>query len=253
MFLLNPYRFGGAPYYDVVMQDSPLIFWQLDETSGATATDSSGNGRDGTYNSPYTQGVAQLLTGGVGTAVDFTSGEGRISYGGAGVGGTPPLAVEAWVKRLGDSNSAAGTESHIVSRDQISGSNANRSWQLCFADSDHPSAADKILWRGFSSSAQRFTLISPSTYGFGDVLHVVGVYAGTSAELYVNGVSVASTTLAGTNALNTTQQITVARAHAALSTGLGALNGIVDNVAIYAGLSADRILSHYNAGVVVRA
>jgi hypothetical protein len=34
-----------------ILADSPVGFWKLNETGGTTAADSSGNGRDGTYNS----------------------------------------------------------------------------------------------------------------------------------------------------------------------------------------------------------
>lgn len=40
---------SGSQYASEVLADSPLLYWRLGETSGPTATDSSGNGRHGTY------------------------------------------------------------------------------------------------------------------------------------------------------------------------------------------------------------
>ncbi len=38
-----------ASYISEVLSDNPLGYYQLNETSGTTAIDSSGNGQDGTY------------------------------------------------------------------------------------------------------------------------------------------------------------------------------------------------------------
>jgi len=55
---------SGSAYADLVLTHSPLLYWRLGEASGATAVDTSGNGRDGAYsNSPNTPqlGSRQLL------------------------------------------------------------------------------------------------------------------------------------------------------------------------------------------------
>ncbi len=36
-------------YKDLVLEDAPVGYWRLNETSGTTAVDSSGNNRNGTY------------------------------------------------------------------------------------------------------------------------------------------------------------------------------------------------------------
>ena len=47
-----------------VIKDYPIGFWQLDETSGTTATDSSGCGNDGSYTGTITNGLIPLVPGG---------------------------------------------------------------------------------------------------------------------------------------------------------------------------------------------
>ncbi len=63
-------------YETEVVADSPEVYWRLDETSGTTANDSSGNGNDGTYTNSPVLNQPSLLASGDGKAVDFASGLG---------------------------------------------------------------------------------------------------------------------------------------------------------------------------------
>ena len=45
---------SGASLSSAILALSPVGYWKLDESSGTTATDSSGNGRNGTYSGTYT-------------------------------------------------------------------------------------------------------------------------------------------------------------------------------------------------------
>ena len=58
---------GGTPpsdaYGSTVWNDSPNIYYRLDETSGSTATDLSGNTNNGTYSGGVTLGVASPVSG----------------------------------------------------------------------------------------------------------------------------------------------------------------------------------------------
>lgn len=53
------------------MVDTPLAYWRLGDASGTTMTDSSGNGRNGTYVGPPALGAASLLASDADTAVTF--------------------------------------------------------------------------------------------------------------------------------------------------------------------------------------
>ena len=46
-----------------VIQDYPIGFWPLDETSGTTATDISGCGNNGTYTGSLTTNLLPLIPG----------------------------------------------------------------------------------------------------------------------------------------------------------------------------------------------
>src|SRR5262245_55709309 len=53
VLLCSPLARGAASYPATVLADGPVAYYRLEETSGTTGTpaaDSSGNGRDGTYN-----------------------------------------------------------------------------------------------------------------------------------------------------------------------------------------------------------
>ena len=55
---------GGLSYDATVLADSPAGYWKLDETSGAVAADSSGNGRDGVIvGSPTMDGTGFTFNG----------------------------------------------------------------------------------------------------------------------------------------------------------------------------------------------
>lgn len=78
--IINPYAFGSTsdPYNTVVGAAAPIIWWRLDENSGTTAADSSGNGRTGTLaggSTFATSGVSVASPSGyagLGTGVDFS-------------------------------------------------------------------------------------------------------------------------------------------------------------------------------------
>lgn len=75
----------GSPYADLVLTHAPLLYWRLGDTSGTTAVDSSGYGRDGTYiNDTPTMGAAGILIDDSGTSTVFESTyhqSAEISYG----------------------------------------------------------------------------------------------------------------------------------------------------------------------------
>lgn len=54
---------GVSPqlYRDTILSLSPMGYWRLGETSGSTATDISGNNRNGTYLGSYTLGQPSMI------------------------------------------------------------------------------------------------------------------------------------------------------------------------------------------------
>jgi concanavalin A-like lectin/glucanase superfamily protein len=58
--------------YDAgILANSPVAYWKLNETTGTSAADSSGNGRTATYHGTCTLGVANGINGAADTAAEF--------------------------------------------------------------------------------------------------------------------------------------------------------------------------------------
>jgi len=97
----------GADYADLIQSDSPRFYLQRNEANGSTvATDSSGNGRNGSYHqfpsdNPVTIGVAGIPGGGVGNTAASFGGSANISQVYVADANTASLndtySLEAWV------------------------------------------------------------------------------------------------------------------------------------------------------------
>lgn len=72
-----------SAYSDAVLAHSPLVYWRLNETSGTTAADSSGNGNDGTINGSPTYSATGCIVDDSDTAMllGVTAGE-YVSFSG---------------------------------------------------------------------------------------------------------------------------------------------------------------------------
>ena len=68
---------AAATYKSTVQGESPLLYWRLNETSGTTSPDISGNVYDGTYNGTISQGQPSLVSDSD-TSVGFSFGSGHI-------------------------------------------------------------------------------------------------------------------------------------------------------------------------------
>ena len=113
---------GGTPpsdaYGSTVWNDSPNIYYRLDETSGSTATDLSGNTNNGTYSGGVTLGVASPVSGTGHTAVTFNGTTGTLASG-AQMAAPSVYSEEAWFKTtstaggklIGFGNSRTGNSS----------------------------------------------------------------------------------------------------------------------------------------------
>jgi hypothetical protein len=73
---------SGPAYADLVLADSPTRFYKLDDTSGTTAVDSSGNSSNGTYNNAPTLNQTSLLYSGAGACVSFDGSNDTMTFSG---------------------------------------------------------------------------------------------------------------------------------------------------------------------------
>lgn len=214
-------------YADEVLADTPLAYWKLDETSGTTAFDSSGNGRNLTWTGTPGLGASPLIN--TGTAVTL-SGDDGASRPLDAFTNRSQYSVELWF------SSTATASSFLL----LHFAGTAGAWGLQL---NRPgTTAGSVTARNYSTSVQ----VSSAAVNNGARHHVVLVQDATTLRLYVDGTQVNSAASAQVNndliGINLGQD----------NTGANKLVGKLDEVAYYgAPLSAARVLAHYNAGIGV--
>ena len=89
---------NSASYSLQILDDNPLIYWKLDETSGTSVNDYSGNGNGGTF---YTSGGSislnsQALLAGSSASVVFPGNSSSTAYSNTAFTNPSPFTLEAW-------------------------------------------------------------------------------------------------------------------------------------------------------------
>ena len=222
-------------YQAAVLRDAPFAYYRLGESSGTTMVDATGNGHNGTYvAAPST--ASSLVSGGDG-ARTFN---GTTQYGYASGFTLPfasdsaqPFTLECWVKGTGASTSwyAVGYQG-----------NAPYTAYPNFALISYNGSGNQIKFQ-----VQTQTTFITITYSWTDDLaahHVVGTWDGATPLLYVDGVSVGSS--------SSTSPFTGASSSSTLNVG-GSESSVfaetLDEVAVYTSvLTATQIVNHYKAG-----
>jgi len=151
--------------------DSNLLgWWKLDETSGLTAADSSGNGNDGTLTNMVGD---EWTTGIVDGALGFDGDNDHI----AGIGNCPTgdYTVAGWAKDTGGGD-----------------------WKVLYS-------ADQEIWLGVDSGASAAVWLdcggngkgantSAGTWTLNTWRHIAGTWDGTTVHLYLDGLDMPITT-----------------------------------------------------------
>lgn len=158
---------GGA-YSTEVMNDTPLVYWRLGESSGTTAADASGNGRSGTYTTPLTLGAASLLGSDANTSVDFSGGYAQIAYNAAW------MAPAAWTVEFLFNADVLGAQHRILAARHASGA---PSWDI-------GTEGGNLKFR-FYNGASWVAIVYAVTIG--TTYHVAATWDGTTRRLFVDG------------------------------------------------------------------
>jgi hypothetical protein len=236
-------------YNEEVLDDAPVAYYRLGESSGTTMTDSSGNGRNGTYpvSAGVTLGASGLLGSGSNTAVSLNSSSGgtRLDCGFA-TDYTSACTLEAIINVDVSQPKAFPL---IIGKVEYYASAVGRFPVALVYDA----ATDKLNLRLSKGDDYLLDLDLRSNAGIGGgTHHIAAVYrANGQCEIWVDGVMQASSTINFTVS-TTTQNWVIGAAHEA-GGGVGntGLKGVVDEVAIYnKALSSSRIQAHANASVL---
>jgi hypothetical protein len=216
-------------YSSEVLADSPFIYLHLNETSGTNAADSSGNGRNGTYNGTVTLNRAGRIHDSGSAAAQLDGSTGYISCPSTGVPtGNASFTQEIWVKLNGTGATgviiAWGTGNTLQEPNFYVDSSGNL----------------------YMSTWNTDTLVQALSVG--TWYHLVSTWDGTTHKAYVNGSFVVSST-PGTVATPASPVFTIGRNPSPVEYYA---NITVQEAAGYATvLSSARITAHYIAGLAL--
>ena len=247
----------GLTYVETVLQDKPVAFWQLNETSGTEAADSSGNGNNASISGNVTLGQAGIPAGGG----SFAFNDGTLTAANNYIYGDQAVTVEAWVKGSNTENmaffDAGGTGSQGVSF-QLGVTAATN------GVGNNPPASG--IGPYFTQYSEDGWLPGTGPNVFDGGWHYIAVVRnGLEIQLFVDGEQPQGITNASPSSWTalesqpfttfatpdtTKNPILIGNSREAIWTGLAYWIGNLSNVAIYnTALSAARILAHYNAGI----
>jgi len=228
--LLTSVCVAEADYASEVLADSPTAYWRLDETSGSTAADSSGNGNTGTYTgSPSLGATGALAFETPNLATDFDGSNDYVDLSFNLNPANTSLTIELWANAETISTTAGPV---LIQQD---GSNGRALLQV---DKDSGEYAT------FLGGSQ---ILSGVTAQTGQWTHIVLVFERTSGssgsvQWYFDGQPQGSPV--NINAESETGGWLIGRHK---STGNQFWDGRIDEVAIYeSALSSARVQAHYN-------
>ncbi len=232
---------GSIPipaYYASVLLDSPLAYWKLDETAGATQfADSSGNIRPATISgTPIYDNLSYVET----SSVKLDGTQYGYIFAPAWFSSMSSFTAEGWFK-----------VSSSVNRGIIVGID-NAANALTAAD-----RLFRLYVRG-SGEVMFFINNSSGTYvEFGSVVtyldnfwhHAAATFDGTTVSIYVDGVFKASQLLSGATATGAGSWLLIGSGQIGSTGNAQQFTGNLDEVALYGSVLSDQhIYDHYVAG-----
>lgn len=229
-------------YANTVLSDNPLAYWRLGDASGVTPTArDEQEGIDGTYSGSPSYGVAGALNSDANSAVAFNGGSlidlaEPISFG------SSDFAIEAWFN-----TASASTDQQIWESDYTGTPSQPQDVSLALA-------SGKAQFKVEDANGTSALVTSSSTYNDGAWHYIAAVRNGSTFTLYVDGISVGSTsqTLGNVDVSGSIPRIGDGQ-HTTSNTHDGHFfGGSLDEIAVYTNaLTSAQVTSHYGAGNAV--
>jgi RHS repeat-associated protein len=231
----------AGSYASAVQADAPRAWWRLGESSGTTASDSSGNLLHGSW-SGATPGAPGALAHDNNSAGNFSGIENDdviVNDNDALDFGTSNFTAEAWVK------TTVNEERTVMGK--YDGGGLTPNWRFTVTDDDGLQGLVRVL---LCDGVTVGTYYGPPTrVDDGKWHHVMVAFDRPSGvRIYVDGMERIHThTVVGS--VSNTAPLRIGD-----SSGYPALQGEIDEPAVYpTALSATRAVAHYDAGVVRNA
>jgi galactose oxidase len=222
-------------YGQAVFNDGPAIYWPLEDTTGSTAADASGNGDTGQYLGGITYGTPSPVEGPSGTGVTLDGSSGQIVASQA-VTDPTTYSEEMWFRTT---TTNGGVLMGFGS--SPSGLSSQQDRQVWMSD-------DGQLNFGVDIGSM-VTVSSSGTYNDGNWHHVVATQGPDGMHLYVDGQLVGSNST--TEALSYVGYWRVGAENASGWPDQPTSNyfqGTISDVAFYTTeLTAGQVLAHYQA------
>jgi hypothetical protein len=216
-------------YTDAVLGDRPTSYWRLNELFGTVARDSSGNGKDLALHGGVSLGAAGALTSDAdpGMLLNGTTGYLELPWDSA-LNGPGAFAYECWRTFAAY---PAGTATFASSRHNA----ASQGWILLLT------SAGAINFR-LGNGAAFVSCISPAGNALNVAHHIVAVYDGTNAWLFIDN-ALAAGPVAVVLAPNPDNAFRIGQSDAG-----GFFAGTVDEDAYYGyALTAAQVSAHFVA------
>lgn len=234
----------GTPpptYAETVLSDSPLAYYKLNETSGPTMVDSSGNGYNGTFSS-VSYGQSELVVG-AGSSIRFNqqASKGEVTSVAAF---DAIVAVEAWASLLGTTKNASRV---FASRDSL-GTSSSR-WILGL---NNGSNSPWRLESNRDGSGSACSSAPPPTFVTGAPYHFVWQFEPGDGlmHLYINGAEANYAVQSAVNIFSSGSGKNLKIGHLNYTTSVDfSPEADLSNVAFYTTpLTPARVAEHYAVG-----
>ncbi len=201
--------------------------WRMNEGSGTTAYDTSGNANDGTIN-----GGETWVDGKIKKALDFDGVDDNVDCGNdTSLDLTDSLSISVWFYQKGESGD---TYPRLVAKGQ------NEQYEIFLLEDTRDDGAFRIEEGGSNYDAGR----SDFTWNLNEWHHIVGTYNGSLGKLYFDGVEQPTTVSPSAPLDSVSDNVTIGDWN---TLGERRFNGTIDELQIYdRALTAEEVSDLYN-------